>query len=275
MAAMPLTARELRRGDFDVVHAFHFTDGALAARSGRPAVYSVMGVIEPRAIANKRRKLGLIQEATRGTTVLALSDAAAGSVWRWLGVRARTIYPGLDLRAFPAGARAAEPTIFCAAAIDDERKRVGLLVEAFARLRTQRPDARLVLIRGRKTIEADGVTLIDPVDNPASLYGSAWVSALPSRAEAFGMVVVESLACGTPVVAARDGALPELIDRPEVGELFDGDDPAALAAALATALDRTAASNGSIAAACRARAGDFSVARSADAHEALYRELIG
>ena len=132
-----------------------------------------------------------------------------------------------------------------------------------------------MLIRGQKSIEADGVTLVDPVDNPAPLYASAWVSALPSRAEAFGMVVVESLACGTPVVAARDGALPELIDRPEVGELFDGDDPDVLARALAVALDRSAASNGTVVAACRARAADFSVARSADAHEALYRELIG
>jgi glycosyltransferase involved in cell wall biosynthesis len=167
--------------------------------------------------------------------------------------------------------RAAEPTIFCAASVDDPRKRVPLLVEAFTRLRRERPDARLVLVRGRTPIEADGVELVDPVDNPAPLYGSAWISALPSRAEAFGMVVVESLACGTPVVAARDGALPELIDRPEVGELFDDDDPDALARALAVGLDRSVSANG----ACRARAGDFSVARSADAHEALYRELIG
>ena len=66
----------------------------------------------------------------------------------------------------------------------------------------------------------------------ASVYREAWVSVLPSVGEALGLVLVEALACGTPVVGSRLDGIPEVIDRNEIGRLFDGDDPAALATAL-------------------------------------------
>ena len=61
------------------------------------------------------------------------------------------------------------------------------------------------------------------------------VVVLPSRAESFGAVLVEALACGTPVVATRCGG-PEDIVTPEVGELVPVGDPDALATALGDAL---------------------------------------
>jgi glycosyltransferase involved in cell wall biosynthesis len=60
---------------------------------------------------------------------------------------------------------------------------------------------------------------------------------LPSRAESFGMVLVEALACGIPVVATRCGG-PEDIVAEEVGILVPPEDPAALAAGIAQVLDR-------------------------------------
>ncbi len=60
---------------------------------------------------------------------------------------------------------------------------------------------------------------------------------LPSRAESFGMVLVEALACGTPVVATRCGG-PEDIVSAEVGILVPPEDPQALAAGIAQVLDR-------------------------------------
>ena len=48
------------------------------------------------------------------------------------------------------------------------------------------------------------------------------VSIVPSRVEAFGLVAVEALACGTPVIASNQGGLPEIIND-EVGMIFTVD----------------------------------------------------
>jgi glycosyltransferase involved in cell wall biosynthesis len=61
------------------------------------------------------------------------------------------------------------------------------------------------------------------------------VVVLPSRAESFGAVLVEALACGTPVVATRCGG-PEDIVRDGVGRLVPVDDAEALADELARVL---------------------------------------
>jgi phosphatidylinositol alpha-mannosyltransferase len=52
------------------------------------------------------------------------------------------------------------------------------------------------------------------------MYGRATVTVLPSIGEAFGMSLVESLACGTPVVGSQDGGAPDFV-RPDAGVLFD------------------------------------------------------
>ena len=285
---VPFTYASLRTGGDDLAHAFHLTDAAAALRwaerTGRPAVFSYMGLPERRALANRRGKLRMLERAVAGSdAVVVLSHAAAAAMERWLGVRPRVIHPGVDLGAFaPGGGRAEEPTILCTAAPDDPRKRVDLLVAAFRRVRRERPDARLVALRprdpgtvARAGLDGAGVELFDPVDEPrrlAPLYRRAWVSALPSRAEAFGVVMLESLACGTPVVASADAAAPEVLDRPEVGVLFDEAGEAVLARALLEALEL--AGDPATAAATRARAEDFSTARTGREHEALYRELL-
>jgi teichuronic acid biosynthesis glycosyltransferase TuaC len=59
---------------------------------------------------------------------------------------------------------------------------------------------------------------------------------LPSRRESFGAVLIEAMACGTPVVATRCGG-PEEVVTPDVGRLVPPNDSAALTAALAEVLD--------------------------------------
>lgn len=289
MTHLPFSYASLVRGRDDLAHAFYYTDAAAALRwrerTGRPVVFSYMGLPDRAVLADKRLKLRFLAAAVSGATeVVTLSAAAADGMHRWLGVRSRVIHPGVDLETFaPGGERAVEPTIVCAAAPDDARKRVGLLVSAFRRVRRERPDARLLVMRPRdaETIErcgldSAGVDLFEPVDDPADLaplYRSAWVSALTSHREAFGVVVVESLACGTPVVASADAAVPEILDRPGIGALFHDPDVEAVASALLEGLELAA--DPTTAAACRERAGIFSTQRAADAHERLYGELLG
>jgi glycosyltransferase involved in cell wall biosynthesis len=65
----------------------------------------------------------------------------------------------------------------------------------------------------------------------AQIFNIADISVVPSRVEPFGLVAVEALACGTPVVATNEGGLPDFItDR--VGALVDVEDAAGLAQAI-------------------------------------------
>ena len=65
----------------------------------------------------------------------------------------------------------------------------------------------------------------------ARIYNAADVSIVPSRVEPFGLVAVEALACGTPVVATNAGGLPDFINE-KVGALVPVDDPESLAQAI-------------------------------------------
>lgn len=285
---VPLSYLSLRRGDDDLAHAFYPTDAAAAVRwsraTGRPAVFSYMGIPQRSVLAARRMRLRLLTEAVDGASaVVALSHATARGLRRWLGVaEPHVIHPPTDCETFTLGGRRAEhPTIMCPAPWDDDRKRVPLLVEAFRLVRRERPTARLRLLAPSDASAAEsltreaGVELFEPVEQPADLtplYQSAWVTALASYNEAFGIVLVESLACGTPVVAANEGGPPEIVDQPQLGRLFDGGEPRAVAAALLEALE-VAEDPGNVAG-CRESALRFSSQRCAEAHEALYHELL-
>ena len=68
-------------------------------------------------------------------------------------------------------------------------------------------------------------------DRQHERYGQAWGTCLPSRADSFGMVLVESLACGTPLVTTTEGAPQELVDEGRTGSLCDPGDEEDLARA--------------------------------------------
>ena len=275
---LPLSAAAVAAARPDVAHALYPADALAARAARRPVVLSYMGIPDAGWLAGARLRRRILTAAVRGVdAVVALSEAAAVEFRRTLGVDARVIAPGVDTAAFaPGGRRDERPTIVCAAALDAPQKRVGELVEAFALVRRVEPDARLVLSRpppGVPVFEREGVEFADLDDRAAlaAAYRRAWISALPSMGEAFGLVLVESMACGTPVVARRTGATPEVVNADDVGVLYDGGPPA-LAAALLEGLDR--AHDPVVAAACRARAMGFSVRRCVDAYESLYEELL-
>jgi glycosyltransferase involved in cell wall biosynthesis len=76
------------------------------------------------------------------------------------------------------------------------------------------------------------VTVFTGFQDPTPYVADADIVLMPSRVESFGLVAVEALLLGRPVVATRIGGLPEVIKDGETGVLVDPDDPQALADAV-------------------------------------------
>jgi len=117
-------------------------------------------------------------------------------------------------------------------------KNIPVLVESFRRLGDP---YHLLLIGGDESSRADNVTRIPYCrDNRvlASYYASADALVHAGVHETFGLVVLEAMACGRPVVAMRAGALPEIV-APQTGLLAEPHaDPATTARSLAEAVAR-------------------------------------
>jgi len=121
------------------------------------------------------------------------------------------------------------------------------LTEAFASLRRTDPAAELVVVgedggmrasmeaRARALGVSDRLHLLGHVDDDSLLsaaYREARLTVLPSEYEAFGLVLLESLAAGTPVVASRVGGIPEFVEEGKAGLLVPPKSPGALAEAI-------------------------------------------
>lgn len=242
--------------------ALHVVPAAAATRAGTPTVYWHMGVPHRAWVTARRGRRTLIEEATKADRVLALSHHAADAFDHWLGVAADVLHPPVDTHHFtPGGARSEHPTLVCAADATEPRKRVPDLVEAFAIVRREHPTARLLLDARTANVEAPGVELVAMTDL-RSRYREAWVSVLPSWGEAFGLVLAEAMACGTPGV----GTVPELI-ADGTGVLLTDDLPGALLEALDLARDPQTAAR------CRAHAETFSLDACAARMQAILSEL--
>jgi hypothetical protein len=90
-------------------------------------------------------------------------------------------------------------------------------------------------IRSLSALHQEGrILLWGRVENVAlsELYSRASVTVVPSYREEFGIVAVEAMMSGCPVVAARTGGLQDIVGEEESGTLFDPDDALALAATL-------------------------------------------
>jgi glycosyltransferase involved in cell wall biosynthesis len=108
----------------------------------------------------------------------------------------------------------------------------------------------------------------------AILYGAADVFAAPSRMENLANTVLESLACGTPVVAFAIGGMPDMIDHQSNGYLAAPFDTDAFASGLVWSLSQR--DSEALRVTCRQKVFDrFSIDQEIDLYLALYKRILG
>ena len=220
--------------------------------------------------ASPRNPLALWRKAMTAVTDrmddLALRSAEAIQVMNpWMFEYVTTLNAGrdVDLRYLPPGVdadrfrpakdprSAAERYVLCVGRLSDPRKNIGLLLDAYALLPERlRNHARVVFAgfpapppafweRAQRLGLRDRVTFVDKPEAPAllRLYQEARVFALPSDEEGFGMVLLEAMACGVPVVSTRSGGPEGIITDTEDGYLVPRGDAPAMAARLEQLLE--------------------------------------
>jgi len=265
---------QARRGDFDLVH-----DNQCLGRGLVPMMeedgWPVMATLHhPITVdrdldfahtTSRFRKLTLrrwygflgmqMEVARQIPRLVTVSESSKRDITAQMGVPADRLHivpVGVDptiFRPMPHVARV-PGRLMTTASADVPMKGLAPLLEAVAKVRTERPDAHLVVIgrpKERSKIPAliDTLGLTDAVEfvsgvsteRIVELYAETEVACVPSLYEGFSLPAVEAMACGVPLVATTGGAVPEVVGRhEETGLLVPPADPSALAAAILRAL---------------------------------------
>ncbi|HEU4514618.1 MAG TPA: glycosyltransferase family 4 protein [Nocardioidaceae bacterium] len=266
-------ARVLKRrlNDFDVVHDNQTLGYGLLdlARTGIPLVATIhhpitfdrrvdLGNARGRKKVSTWRWYGFLtmqgRVARRMKHVLTVSRSSARDIVADFGVppdRIEVIPLGVEPEVFAHYQDPRVPgRIIAMASADTPMKGTATLLEAFAKLRTER-DAELLLITrpkpgGRTEQLIDRLAIEDSVrfvsglsdTELAEVVGSAEIACVPSLYEGFSLPTVEAMACGTPLVVSRAGAIPEVVGEDGVcADLVTPGDVGELAAALEALLD--------------------------------------
>ncbi len=262
-AVLPTIQRMRRDFPFDVIHA-HFTypDGVAAVLLGR--LYGIPVIITEHTLwlpwmRHKRLVRHQAAWAARNCSAhIAVSEAVRDHIGQITGDpdKVKVIPNVVDGAVFTrAQNQQRTPGQILFVGIVRASKGLDLLLHALHELRRARPEVRLKVVgepfyrayrqeADRLAQLTDQLGLADCVElvggkspaDTAQLMAQSEVVVLPSRRESFGAVLIEALACGTPVVATRCGG-PEDIVTPAVGRLVPPEDPHALASALAEVLD--------------------------------------
>jgi phosphatidylinositol alpha-mannosyltransferase len=241
------TRRWLRKGRFDVLHLHEPTVPSLSMLACFAAKGSMVATFHTATARSRALQVfgtALQPGLEKITGRIAVSPAARRVVVEHLGHDAVLIPNGVNVRRFtgaqPMPGLAPRPRVVFLGRIDEPRKGLQVLLDALPALQALVPDVE-VLVAGPGELDdvPEGVRLLGLVseaDKP-STYASGDVYCAPNtHGESFGIVLIEAMAAGTPVVASDLEAFRRVLDDGEAGVLFPVGDSAALAASLAALL---------------------------------------
>jgi glycosyltransferase involved in cell wall biosynthesis len=244
---------------YDVVVGFDF-DGVWLPRK-RPYLCSIKGIIAEE-LQHERGRVRLLfqllakfegRNARRADRVITTSEYCRQRIVEHYGVpadRIRIVPEGIDLAAWEAAFATIplhsdhRPTILCVAR-QYPRKHITDLLHAFALLRPYLPSAQLRLVgdgpeHSKLVALAVQLRITDSVHFLGGItdaevkceYVHCDVFCLPSVQEGFGIVFLEAMAAGKPIVSITATAIPEVVRHGETGILVPPSDVHSLAGAL-------------------------------------------
>ena len=213
------------------------------------------------------------QAIAEGTPIIAISNHQASTATRT--PIAAVIHHGVDPDRYPAGLGDGGYALFLGRMCPEKgipaavhaARRAGMPLRIAAKM--SEPAEKLYFERCVKSLLGGDIEFVGEVGgvDKVNLIGGAVCLLNPiDWPEPFGMVMVEALACGTPVVATHMGAAPEIVDDGVTGFIRSTEEDLAWAVQASQNLDRGA---------CRAAVtGHFSAERMVAEHVALYEQVI-
>ena len=251
--------------EFDLVHVHNYSSHIRAA-SRVPVVMTVGGgsyyhYIRDYLGWSEQRVAKLYRRAARIFPLLRVNSEFVN--WKRLariGVLSqfaadfllRSGVPGSRIDVLPPGIPVRDPIqrpvsehglTFLFVGRDPYRKGADLFIGAIRRLRTEGHDVRAVLAGDPSYGDLDGEAgfevhpWVDRSKLERDLYPRADVFVIASRAEGYGLVLIEAMSFGLPVIATDQGAFGEILGDPPAGVLVPVDDEPALASAMRTLVE--------------------------------------
>ncbi len=278
MSRAALAPRRLRLAlGVDRLEAIHFPLSVMLPRVDRPpAATTVLDVQHevfpqffPRAeLAYRRLVYGWTVRKSR--IVITISEHARQALIERLSLdpeRVRAIHLAVDHERFRPDGRPRQPFLLYPANRWPHKNHARLF-EAFALVRRERPELRLVLTgaghEGKPVPDGVDARGLVPPGELVELYRSAAALVYPSLYEGFGIPALEAMACGCPVAVSRVASLPEVCGDDAV--YFDPASAEDIARGIADVLDRPPAGG-------LERAARFTWDDCARRHDAVYKEL--
>jgi phosphatidyl-myo-inositol alpha-mannosyltransferase len=253
LAFGPLSAARVRRwirdGEFDVLHIHEPATPSLSLLALWAATGPIVGTFHtamPRSRVMSAASSILRPALEKISARIAVSEPARATLVQHLGGEPVVIPNGLFVERFSAARprtpwRAEGGTLSFLGRLDEPRKGLTVLLRAFPAIWRGRPGVRL-LVAGRGDVDEaratlppqcrDAVTFLGMVDDAekAEMFASSDIYVAPQTGgESFGIVLVEAMAAGAPVLASDLDAFRLVVEGGELGRLFDVGDPPALA----------------------------------------------
>jgi glycosyltransferase involved in cell wall biosynthesis len=261
-------AKLLRQLKPDIIHIHGHMAAMVGIAAQRlaarriPVVVSIHNYPSYQSAGRLKRMFGSLTQrflVHRSARLIAVSEDIRGNMIREEGIepgKIVTVHNGIDLSGLPAAPSRAS--------IDEIKKRYGIgpddkvvgaigrlvafkgfpvLVEAAAVLKKRRGDFK-VMIAGRgpeeenlsrqiKDLGVEEIIFLPGfVDDIAPYFAMSDVFVVPSVLEPFGLIVLQAIAAGRPVIGANAGGIPEIIRDGVTGVLVPPEDPPALADAI-------------------------------------------